>query len=729
VTLALALDLALPHATVGVALPVTATSGHTGHTLAHSSLKPPAGLQDQLVVFKTDSYSDDVYANRTNSSFCMCRFTVEYRVGLEDHKLVLKTSRRFIRRWHAANFPLAPSSFSDPPQKHFGTILKMEEAAAALLRFLDTSSPLDDSCLQELTRLFRVVRTASVNAPATQSAMVAAGLPVALCKLLVRESLQFFPHESAPLFRRVAWQTLSNLCAGNSRAQAAVWFALTDAAAGPGVGTCALECGATAAASDPALAHVVLSLVYTAAGSECYGGGGAGISSGSQQTCTARLRALCTHPVLLPTVLRLCLPQLGSCDRDGGASCSSGIGYAKGSAECGSVSGEVDLASRHLAGALLQCGLLPLALEAASRGLAAEELLAVNPAGSAESGMPVAGPLSSTRCGPLSAAARVTAESTALVCALEAELEDVSGVDSLRLQQGLVCSISTLGCLLKDACGQALKMAALLEHPKAEGCPGAQWGKAGAAAAAADTGPLLLLPRLHLGLCLRAAEAASGLLSDACSAFEAAVEEGSPGGSAEEDIPEGTVSALLALLAAATPQISSVTVNMGIPTGSAGVGSGTGGVGGINSSSGSGGSGGGGGGGGGGCGESSAPTHDFASISQFLSPAAALFSNRLPHPPPAKLRTAIVRALAHCLHGHLGRKCRREGLQCGGVPVLLSQTKMSEESITLREWALLGVKHWCEGGEEDAALARSLVQGVRDGFAAGVARELPKDVS
>jgi hypothetical protein len=54
---------------------------------------------------------------------------------------------------------------------------------------------------------------------------------------------------------------------------------------------------------------------------------------------------------------------------------------------------------------------------------------------------------------------------------------------------------------------------------------------------------------------------------------------------------------------------------------------------------------------------------------------------------------------------------------------------MSEESITLREWALLGVKHWCEGGEEDAALARSLVQGVRDGFAAGVARELPKDVS
>ena len=62
------------------------------------------------------------------------------------------------------------------------------------------------------------------------------------------------------------------------------------------------------------------------------------------------------------------------------------------------------------------------------------------------------------------------------------------------------------------------------------------------------------------------------------------------------------------------------------------------------------------------------------------------------------------------------------------MPVLLAQTKMDGESITLREWTLLGLKHWCEGHGEEAELVRACVQAVRDGAASAHARELPQGV-
>ena len=87
----------------------------------------------------------------------------------------------------------------------------------------------------------------------------------------------------------------------------------------------------------------------------------------------------------------------------------------------------------------------------------------------------------------------------------------------------------------------------------------------------------------------------------------------------------------------------------------------------------------------------------------------------------------MTRALANCLYGEEGEAARREALEVGGVPVLLAQTKMEEGAFLLREWALLGIKHWCEGGGEAAQRAIVAVQGVREGVSpGGLARELPK---
>ena len=578
----------------------------------------------------------------------------------------------------------------------------MEGADALLAPLRAHAPPFSPAALTELTAHARALRAAAAaGAPASQAALLAAGAPQLLAALLTGEALRSAPSAPAPLFRRVLWQALANLCAGHCAGQAAVWAAV--AAPAPGGGCCALECGATAAASDAALASVVLGVAYTAGASACYGGeggGGGGGASADSSAAQQRLAALCLHPVLLPTLLRPCLPAMGGAAGEG----EGGEGGAPAHA------GDVAQWCQLLAGALVQGGHLAEALRAASRGLAAGELLLQQGSASAP---------------PQQRAWRVTAESTALVCAAEAELEGAGAAQARRLAPGLAAAVPALGHLLTDACTQALAMAGLCTGSSSGGGGGGGGGEL-------DSGPLLLLPRLQLGLCLRAAEAAAGLLADALSAKEGLREDGEAGevreageaGEAGEapagesdGLPSGTVTAVLGLLAAATPLISAAGVEQPLPAaGEAGSGAAA-----VEA-------------------EALPPPPPSAApsaapppaIAALLSPAAALFAARLPPPPPPALRTALVRALAHAMHGgpgSSGEGARREALAAGGVPVVLAQTKMDASSITTREWTLLALKHWCEAAGEGGALARAAVQAVREGAAGGVARELPPGIA
>ena len=396
-------------------------------------------------------------------------------------------------------------------------------------------APYMPAVLTEATASLRALRNCTVHCPSAQAALLEAGAPALLAGVLTSEALRSAPSAPTPLFRRVAWQALANLCAGHGPCQAAVWEAITAPSGGGGGGQCALECGATASASDAALASVVLGVAYTASCSACYGSDAASAASGgAAAACAARLERLCQHPVLLPALLRPCLPALGG---DGGSAAPT------------AAAADVGLWCGLLSGALLRSGHFALALQAASRGLAAGELLA--PAGAA----PTPPPASAGHGLRTPQRWRVTAESTALVCATEAELEGARAPQTALLAPGLIASIPALSHFLTDACTQALAMAALLHGD----------GSSSSSSSGLDSGPLLLLPRLHLGLCLRAAEAAAGLLADACSASAAAQEDGGGAGSAaaaaaaQPALPSGTAASLLSLLAAATPLISSAT--------------------------------------------------------------------------------------------------------------------------------------------------------------------------
>jgi hypothetical protein len=86
-----------------------------------------------------------------------------------------------------------------------------------------------------------------------------------------------------------------------------------------------------------------------------------------------------------------------------------------------------------------------------------------------------------------------------------------------------------------------------------------------------------------------------------------------------------------------------------------------------------------------------------------------------------------MRALALALHGG-GEAARLRAVRAGGVPVVLAQTRMDGTSVTLREWALLAARFWCEGEGAAALAARAEVQAVREGLVPG-AKVFPDGVS
>ena len=86
-----------------------------------------------------------------------------------------------------------------------------------------------------------------------------------------------------------------------------------------------------------------------------------------------------------------------------------------------------------------------------------------------------------------------------------------------------------------------------------------------------------------------------------------------------------------------------------------------------------------------------------------------------------------TRALWLALHAG-GDGARLRAARAGGVPVVLAQTRMDGSSVTLREWALLATKVWCEGAGEGAAAARAEVLAVRGGLVQG-AKPFPEGVS
>jgi hypothetical protein len=491
----------------------------------------------------------------------------------------------------------------------------------------------------------RALRSSLIVSADARAALLSAGGPAFLCGLSRR--LPASPSGDALLATRVALQVLVNLCAGSSAGQGAVWCAALAAGAG---GECALAaCAvAAAAASDGALAGVVLGCAYTCV-SACAPGGEEGPP---RAAAAARLRELCAHPTLLPALLRLCLPRGGG---EGGAAAAA-----------------VEEWAALLAAALLDAGVLPQALAAAARGLSALQLLG------------------SGGCG-----GEVTAEAVALLRAAEAAVAD-SPPRSLRC--ALAAAAPALCEVLRAACTEALQMSDVVRGGSGDGGGGegggGSGGGGGGGGGSLDTGPLLLLPRLHAELCVRAAETAAGLLSDGLACLSEGEESGGTAVAAhatEEALLAGgqgacALSALLALLASATP--ATVAPGAGAPPGAPAAGAGA-----------------------------PPPPH----------PSAALFSRRLALPAPPGLRPALMRALALALHGG-GEAARLRAVRAGGVPVVLAQTRMDGTSVTLREWALLAARFWCEGEGAAALAARAEVQAVREGLVPG-AKVFPDGVS
>lgn len=532
-------------------------------------------------------------------------------------------------------------------------------------------------CLATLTTFARTFRNGCGypdSGPTTQCSLAEAHIPTTLCTLLKSEVLLDSPVDASLPFRRMVWQALSNMCSGPGGQRGVVLEAVLARDREGGVS--ALEVGATCSAIDPALGGVVVGLVYTACGCGCVWGDG----EGAEEAASASLLQVIRTPRAFNALLRLLLPPTTT--PTGGAE-----DHHYEAASWGAL----------LGGAILQCGLLKEALVTASMGLQAGELMGV--AKGVEGG---------------GAQLKITGEVTALLCAVEAVVEEKEGAEggggvggtsgggSAPLHTGLMPAIPALCECIKLSSAEALGMAQLITAAGSSSTTSTNL--------IVDTGPQCLLPKLHLGLCLRVGEACAALLAEALAVRVACMED--RGGSvpplattAAAGAMAGTPTALLSLLAAATPLISSAAAPpppSPPPVDTAG-------------------------GGGGGVSAGAAAKSGAAATPSHIDPSLALFSRRLPPPVPPTLRPALTRALANCLYGEEGETARREALEVGGVPVLLAQTKMEEGAFLLREWALLGIKHWCEGGGEAAQRAIVAVQGVREGVSPeGVARELPK---
>jgi len=461
------------------------------------------------------------------------------------------------------------------------------------------------------------------------------------------------------------WQALFNLSSGPVGEHASVFDAMTSEGE---KGVCAIEVGAMSAVAHPKLAGVVVGAVYTACGCGKLWANSGSIKDGGKATelenakhCLKKLFGL---PRAFNSLLRLLLPP------------------THGDAERLESHADVAAWGSMLGVSILRCGLLEDAIICASQGVPATQLMFLSPAAPPPR---------------VSHSYAVTGELTALLSAVEGGVEDCMGSDLNALWEGLIVSIPCFCELVKLCSKEALSTAAAILSSSAQrGSKSGEMEGGGSGAAASwelDTGPHTLLPKLHIGLCLRSAEAVSQLFAQALSAAHSRAEALSPASpECSTSIPllSGVPSALLALLAAATPVLSASSIDdpaMG----------------------------------------SNTPPQSQEKLHPHLSNSASLFAARLPPPLSPYLRPSLTRALANVMYGQgvEGEGARREALEVGGVPVVLAQTKMEEDAFLLREWALLAIKHWCEGGGAASQEAIVAVSGVREGLAPG-AKEFPK---
>lgn len=360
-------------------------------------------------------------------------------------------------------------------------------------------------------------RNACVDSAETQNALVSAGASRALVVFLraceaeiVAANGNSALMDELALARRVGWQALGNICAGNEDTSADVFGAITayptdggganDLAAGGSVAAsrhaAVFEIGAVASANDEKLGGVVAGVVYTCAHGD-----------------RSRLSTFSSLERFLLPYLRLAQPT----HRDSGA---------------GGASTTISFAASEWVGffveALLKHGLFPAALAAARRGVSATALL-------------------SDGGSTLQYGRGITTEVAILLAALqvanEAALYGCGGVGTSASRDP--AAATTIGAHLR-LCAPALRsllleaIAGACEAPKSQQCA---------------------LAHLHISLCLRTASSAAALLADDAACGGGTHGEGDGGGSnvSEEEI-EAIGKALARVLAIAADDSSCVSM-------------------------------------------------------------------------------------------------------------------------------------------------------------------------
>ncbi len=360
-------------------------------------------------------------------------------------------------------------------------------------------------------------RKACVDSADTQNALVSAGASRALVAFLRACEAEIVAAigssalmDELGLARRVGWQALGNICAGNEDASADVFGAITafptdggranSVAAGGSVAAsrhaAVFEIGAVASANDEKLGGVVAGVVYTCAHGD-----------------RSRLSAFASLERFLLPYLRLAQPT----HRDLGT---------------GGASASVSLAASEWVGffveALLKHGLLPAALAAARRGVSATALLS-NDGLTLQHGRGVT--------------AEVAILLGALQAATEAALYGSGGVGTSTSRDPAAAII--IGAHLR-LCAPELR--SLLLESIAGACE-------------APNSPQLALAHLHISLCLRTASSAASLLADAAACGGGTLAEGDCGSSdASEEEVEALGRALARVLATAAGDSSCVSM-------------------------------------------------------------------------------------------------------------------------------------------------------------------------
>ena len=351
--------------------------------------------------------------------------------------------------------------------------MEIPTVTSFLERASSTTTPTTTSTVTSLLDDVRAWRGACVNSKDVQDELIAAGVASALmlflraCELGSGGETEVL--KSMALARRVGWQALGNLCAGNEIAAASVFEAImaTDGTEDTVSALSVLEIGLVAATSDSALASVIAGVTYTSA-----------------RGAHTRLTMLVKHERIFLSLLRLAQPAHVTTTT------------AMATTTTTTVKDDDDDGPGEWIGFLTETlfleGIFPSALVVARRGLCATALFDDN---------------EEKRLQQAPRGFGITTEVTVLVFALQAAVEasiygsssgSGSGDGSSAGATVIARSSLTVGQRLRE-CAPVLRQL-FIE------------ASAGALDQNLDTSPLLT--HLHIALCLRTVGATLSLLTD-----------------------------------------------------------------------------------------------------------------------------------------------------------------------------------------------------------------------